>query len=215
MATAEKMVRDDFETTRVRVREELSALNARLEAVAWSDDLSEVERLVARRNALELVAAAGEREGWQRERIRSEEAAAARRRRVSVSSHAAARAREREAALSRVVAFDEEMQIFARQRLPNAKLHERLRARFERAAMDGDAAALRLWRRAEHEHEGVHIYIESLQAEREELRAKYGFTEEEITAHAAVVERERARMEDLVVRGLMPPQSLMLEGLVG
>jgi hypothetical protein len=213
MAEVEEKIRDNFETTRSRIREELAALVARLEAVAWSDDAAEVERLVTRRNAVELVATACEREGARREKLRSEEAAAQRARRASISNHAAATARAREEALSRVVAFDEELDVFARKRLPNANLHDRIRARLERPAKDGDAAAADLWARAA--HEGVGVYVESLRTEREGLRAKFDFTEEEIARHARFVERERARIEDLVVRGLMSRQTLKLEGLVG
>jgi hypothetical protein len=215
MAEVEQKIRDNFATTRTRVREELAALNAQIESVAWSGDVAEVERTLTRRNAVELIVAAAEREGARREKLRSAEAAAQRARRVSMSNLAAANARAREEALSRVVAFDEELDVFARKRLPNANLPARIRARLERPAGDGDVAAAQLWARSASSREGVGIYVESLRTEREELRAKFDFTEEEIARHAQIVKRERARIEDLIVRGILPRSAFKFEGLVG
>jgi hypothetical protein len=215
MAEIEEKIRDNFETTRAQLRGELAALVARLESVAWSDDAAEVERLVTRRNAVELVAAACEREGARREEIHRDARCARTRRGNAMISHAAFEAREREEALSRIVAFDEELDVFARKRLPNAKLHARIQARLERPAKDGDRAAADLWVRSASSHEGVHLYVERLKEEREELRAKFDFTEEEIARHAEVVERERARSEDLIVRGIQPRSAYKFEGLVG
>lgn len=191
----------------------LSSVNSELSALGWDAAVERVAELQGRRTALALLLEVCTREAGSLMAMSYEMSQRARQREAGLE-------RVRDEALTELVRYDEEVELFtAGSPNPTARdgrarwLSDRVRRRLERPTKDGHEWARALWYESENA-EGFSPYVEYLRAEREKLRARYTFTDEEIAARSGELKGERARVEDLIARSVAPRNTVVPVGLV-
>lgn len=207
---------DDFTRRADEIRASLGEVERALEAVTGLETVSDVERLVLRRDSLTFML-----EAHARETARRKEASAARlhtrmARQADEGRKAERAAQQRDSDLTMFVRYGEEIEL-----MESAVSFTSKRGLQKRAE---DYLHLLRVRGREHDADelgrlifstgGPKAFAEHLHAEADALRGLHGFTDEETAARAAWLRTERVRLNDLIQRKLIPGSAWIPVGLV-